>query len=151
MNRQSANPTNPQENFELKIRTMRTLWMALLTSIGLYYGLTVFAGPREEIESSEVVSLILVGIALSTILPSFLIKSKLLARAVEQQQVQLVQQAYIVAWALTETAAILGLLDFFLTGHRHYYILFIIAALGLLLHFPRRDHVANASPKIPIV
>jgi hypothetical protein len=151
MNRQSANPTDPQEDFELKIRTLRILWLALIVSIGLYYALTVFIGPREEIEPNQMVTVVLAVIALSTILISFLIKSKLLTRAVEQQQVQLVQQAYIVAWALTEAAAILGLLDFFLTGHRHYYILFIIAALGQVLHFPRRDHVANASPRIPIV
>jgi hypothetical protein len=151
MNSQSSNPTNPQESFELRIRTIRTLWIALFLSIGLYYGLTVFVGPREDIEPNQMLSVILAGIGLSTVLVSFPIKSKLLSRAVEQQQVQLVQQGYIVAWALTEGAAILGLLDFFITGNRYYYFLFIIAALGQLLHYPRHDHVASASPKNPIV
>lgn len=36
---------------------------------------------------------------------------------------------------------------FFLTGHRHYYLLFIVAACGLLLHFPRREAVMNAAFK----
>jgi hypothetical protein len=51
------------------------------------------------------------------------------------------------AWAITEVAALLGLLDFFLTTDRYYYVLLIIAALGLLLHFPRREHVVNAAFK----
>ena len=150
MNPQSTNPTNPQENFELRLRTLRILWFALFMSIVLYFGLTLFVGPREETESNQMVSLILIVMGLSTTLVSFVLKSKLLTRAVEQQQVPLVQQAYFVALALCEAAALFGLLDFFLTGHRHYYILFIIAALGQLLHFPRREHVVNAFSKTPI-
>ena len=141
---------NPQESFELKLRTLRTLWIALFSSIGFYYALTIFVGLREETDSNPMVSLVLAVVALSTILASFLLKSKLLTRAAEQQQVQLVQQAYILAWALTEAAAIFGLLDFFVTGHRHYYILFIIAVIGFLVNAPRRDHLINAWPKTPI-
>jgi len=70
---------------------------------------------------------------------------------VDQQRVRLVQQAYIVAWAITETAALVGLLLFFLNGNRYYYVLFVIAAAGMLLHFPRREHVINASFKQSIV
>ena len=141
---------NAQENVELRIRTMRTLWLALLMSIGLYYALTIFVGRSADAEPNDMLSLILLVVGLSTILISFLIKSKLLTRAIEQQQVQLVQQAYIVTWAVTEVAALLGLLDFFVTGHRHYYILFFIAVIGMLLHFPRREPVVNASLKTPI-
>jgi len=39
-----------------------------------------------------------------------------LTQSVEQQQPQLVQQGYVIAWAVTEVAALLGLLDFFITG-----------------------------------
>jgi hypothetical protein len=63
----------------------------------------------------------------------------------------MVQQAYIVAWAITEVGGLLGVLDFFTTGDRYYYLLFMIAALGQLLHFPRREHMLNAWGKSPIV
>ena len=89
---------------------------------------------REDREPNPTLSLILIVIGVSATLISFVIKSKLITLAIEQQRIQLVQQAYIVAWAMTEVAALLGMLDFFATGHRHYYILFIIAALGMLLH-----------------
>ena len=127
---------------------MRTLWGAMFFSIILYYVLTFFVGGSENVNAT--VSLMMMGVGLLTTLISFPIKNKLLAKAVEQQQVQQVQQAYIVALALTEVAAMLGLLDFFATGNRYYYVLLIIAALGQLLHFPRREHVVNASFKSPI-
>ena len=120
-------------------------------SIVLYYGLTFFVGPNEERASNDMLSLILIAVGLTTVLISFPIKTMLIAQAVQRQRVQLVQQAYIVALALAEVPALLGLLDFFATGHRHYYVLFLIAALGQLLHFPRREHVVNASSKTPIV
>jgi hypothetical protein len=139
-----------QTNIELRIRTIRTLWIAVLLSIGSYYVFTLVARRPENAEPNNTLFLVLVGIALSTTLISFLIKDKLLNRAVDQQQVPLVQQAYVVALALCEVAALLGVLDFFMTGDRYYYILFIIGACGQLLHFPRREHVINASAKSPI-
>jgi hypothetical protein len=83
----------------------------------------------------------------AAVLVSFLIKSRLLSKALEQQDVGMVQQAYVMAWAIAEVAALLSMLDFFLTNNRYYYALLIIAALGLLLHFPRREAVVNAAFK----
>jgi NADH:ubiquinone oxidoreductase subunit 2 (subunit N) len=136
-----------QANLEQRLRTMRTLWIAMLLSISAYYVFTFFTRRSENISPNRTLSLILLGVALLTTLMSFLVRNMLLTRAVEQQQVQLVQQGYIVAWAVTEFAALLGLLDFFLTGNRYFYLLFIIAACGMLLHFPQREPVINAGFK----
>lgn len=141
------NPNDQQPNIELRIRTLRTLWMALLLSIVVYYVFTIFVKPAGEPTPNPTLSLALLLAGISTTLVSFLIKSRLLSRAVEQQQVPWVQQAYIAGWAINEVAALLGVFDFFVTGHRHYYFLFIVAACGLLLHFPRREAVINAAFK----
>ena len=129
---------------------MRTVWIAMLMSIGFYYAFTFFAKRPEDVEPNSMLFFVLVGIALSTVLISFPIKNKLISQAIEQQHIPLVQQGYIVAWALSEVAALLGLLDFFLTGNRYFYVLFLIAVFAQLLHFPRREHVINASFKKPI-
>jgi|GEM_PF-404925 len=151
MDTQQPNQTELQQQIELRMRTMRTLWIALLLSIGLYYVfMMLFLHRSDEVRSNATLSLILVVIAVSAILSSFLIKSRLLSRAVEQQQVSLVQQAYILAWAVTEVAALLGMLDFLATNDRYYYVFFLIAACGQLLHFPKREHVENASFKSSI-
>lgn len=143
-------PNNTQENVELRLRTMRTLWMGMILSILGYFVLTLFAGRSEDLEPNPTLSLILLAVAAFAALVSFPLKSKLLNRAIEQKQVPMVQQAYIVAWAITEVGGLLGVLDFFMTGNRYYYLLFMIAALGQLLHFPRREHVLNAWAKSPI-
>ena len=145
-----ANQNDPQTKMELRVRTLRTLWIAMLSSIGMYYVFTLFKGRPENVEPNDMLFLVLVFIALSTTLISFPIKNRLLSSAVKHEHVQLVQPGYIVAWALCEVAALLGVVDFFATGNRYYYILFIIGACGQLLHFPRREHLVNASAKSPI-
>ena len=147
MKTQPLNQKDAQPNLEVRIRAMRTLWIGMLLTIGLYYGLTLYAGRRQDIDPNPTLSLILIGVGVMTTLISFVIKSRLLPQAVEERQPQQVQQAYVVSWALTEVASLLGLVDFFATGHAHYYLLFIIGACGLLLHFPRREHVLNAALK----
>lgn len=143
---QPMNQNDPQ-TIETRIRSMRILWLSLLFSLGGFFLLTVLQKPREDITPNPTLSLILLLLGVSTTLISFLVKSRLLTRAVDQQQVPLVQQAYVTAWAVNESAALLGVIDFFVTGHPHYYILLIISALGLLLHFPRREPVMNAAFK----
>jgi len=141
---------NQPENIELRIRTLRTLWLGMLGSIGGYYALTFIVERPEGREPNDMLFLVLMGMALSAALASFPIKSKLISRAIERQDAQLVQQAYIVAWAMCEVAGLLGVLDFFLTANRHYYVLFIIGAVGQLIHFPRREDVMNAAFKRPL-
>ena len=124
---------------------MRTLWIALILSLGGYYVFTLFTERKESLEPNPSLSLTLICVGMVTVLVSFLIKSRLLSKAMEQRSTGMVQQAYVVTWAITEVAALLGLLDFFLTNDRYYYVLIIVAVLGQLLHFPRREHVVNAA------
>jgi len=142
-------PQDLQLKIEPRIRTIRTLWIAMLLSIGSYYVFTRFVGQPKNSNPNSALSLMLVGIGLLTTFISVPIKKKFLAQSVEQQRVELVQQGHIIAWAITEVAALLGILDFFLTGNRYYYVLFLIAAIGQLLHFPRRQQLLDACFKNP--
>ena len=150
MKTQPIDPKSSPMNIEQRMRTVRTIWFAMTITIGLYYMVTLFAGRPEDIEPNDTLSLALLIAGVSSVLVSFLVKHRLISRAIEQRQVQQVQQAYIVAWIMSEVPALLGMLDFFRTSHPHFYVLFIIAAVGELLHFPRREHFEHASINPPI-
>ena len=122
----------------------------MLMSIGFYYAFTFFVSRPEDVEFNSTLFLVMVGIGLLITFISFPIKNKLINQAIEQQHAPLVQQGYIAAWVLSEIPALLGLVYYFLTGNRFFYVLFLIAVLAQLLHFPRREHVINASFKKPI-
>src|SRR5678809_862898 len=101
-NMQPLNQQELQQQIELRMRTLRTLWIAMFLSVGVYYVLTLFLHRSEDLGSNPTLSLVLAVIAVTAILSSFIIKSRILSRATEQQQVSLVQQAYLLAWAVTE-------------------------------------------------
>jgi hypothetical protein len=141
----NTQPSNPQEKLEFTIRRMRLIWLSLLVSFAAFYLVTLLNERPEDAEPNNTLFLVFIVIALTTILVSFVVKKRFFHRAVETQQVELVQQGYIVAGMLCEVGALLGIVDYFSTGDPYYYILIIIAAFGQLLHFPRREHVLNAS------
>ncbi|HXM34753.1 MAG TPA: hypothetical protein VN920_06180 [Pyrinomonadaceae bacterium] len=140
---QSSNQNDLQAKTDARLRVIRTLWSALFLSIGIYYVLTLFTG-HPNVVPNRTVSIALAAAGSFFAIISIPIKQKYLTQSVTEQRVELVQTGYIIAWALTEVAALLGLLDHFIAGNRYYYVLFVIAAGGMLLNSPRRQHVLDA-------
>lgn len=132
-------------------QTLIVLWFALLMSIGMFFIFSLFAAPEISHErSNPPSSLLIVALtALGTFLVilSFVVKRKLLERSVDKQDINLVQKGLVIACAMCEVSAMLGLLERFLIGNREYYLLFLIAAAGTAAHFPRRSHLEAASYK----
>ena len=138
-----------ESNLDKRYQTLVVLWFALLMSIGMYFLFSVLVAPRVINEpGNPSTSLLIVALtALGTLLviASFAVKRKLLERSVEKQDVSLVQKSLVIACAMCEVSALLGLLEHFIIGNREYYLLFLLAAAGTALHFPRRSHLASAS------
>ena len=139
--------TDPQNNVELTLRKLRILWLGGLASLAGFFLLTLLSQRPDNLEPNDTLFLVFVAIALTTTLASFVIKKIFFKQAEEKQQLELVQQGFIVAAALTEVAALLGVVDYFVTGDRYYWVLIIIAACGQLLHYPRRDPFLHATFK----
>ena len=57
------------------------------------------------------------------------------------------QAGFILALALCEVAALMGMVALFVTLSKYAYLLFALGALGMLLHFPRREQVEAAFGK----
>ncbi|HSS22093.1 MAG TPA: hypothetical protein VLL54_18635 [Pyrinomonadaceae bacterium] len=133
-------------------QSMLIVWFALLMSVALYLLLTMLAAPplnlnpRPQSESLLIVGLIAAGAL--TVLSSFLVKKRFMRRAIDEQKPGGVQSAMIVALAMCEVSALLGLLERFAYANREYFWLFVFAAVGMLGHFPKRRHLDAASYKI---
>jgi cation transport ATPase len=134
-------------NVEARLRTMRTLWFALLASLPMYLAFTSFAMQRGQTTNNDWLSFVFAGVATFMVILSFAVKKTLLRRAVETQDIKLVQPAFVVAWAMCEVSALLGVVEYVVAGTRDYIVLFLLSAVGMLLHFPTRQHLINASYK----
>jgi len=142
-----------ENNLDKRYQTLVVLWSALLLGIGSFFLFSVLIAPgignepRNPRSSLLIVALTALGVFLVTV--SFAVKRKLLQRSVEKQDAGLVQQALVIACAMCEASAMLGMLERFLVGKRDYYWLFLFAAAGTALHFPRRSQLEAASYKNP--
>lgn len=137
-------PGDPnQTTIEMRHRTFLILWFAIVMSVLMLLVLAWFTPTRETGDLK--LSLILNCAGIVPLGISFLLKQRILEQSVTKQRLDLVQVAYVLAFALCEMAALLGLMDHFINGSRYYYVGFVFAVLGLLLHFPRQQHLLDAS------
>jgi magnesium-transporting ATPase (P-type) len=116
-----------------------TLWFAMLISVTIFFGIAWIMGSHGS--SNPTLSYTLLGLGSMTVLVSFLLKQQLMQKAINSNDIAALQSAHIVALALCESAALLGMVDHFVTASQTSWFLFAIAALGIVLHFPKKDHL----------
>lgn len=132
-----------QPTIEARYRTLLILWFAICMAVLMFLVLVQFTPTQPS--GNIRLSLILISIAIVPTGISFLFKQRWLEQGINEQKVERVHTAYVLAWALCEVSALLGLLDHFLNGSHYYFVGFVFAGLGLLLHFPRKQHLWDAS------
>ena len=132
-----------------RFQAMLVLWFALSMSVAMFFALSLFMPARIINEPGNqprsLLILALTALGMLLVIISFVLKNRVLARAVEKQEIGLVQQALVMACAMCEASALLGFVEYFLIGGREYYLLFGLAGVGLALDFPRRSHLEAAS------
>lgn len=132
-----------QPDVATRYRVIMILWFAIIMSLMMLLVLVFVAtvnpnGNRRLALILETVTVVPFGI-------SFLVKQRILAKAITEQKVDFVQPGYVAAFALCEMAALLGVVDHFTTNSPYFYVGFLLAGLGLLLHFPQKKYLLQAS------
>ena len=126
--------------------TLLIIWGAILMNVVIFFVMANFIGPDPAtLSDNRLLTVGLSGLGTFTALVSVFFRQKMLARAIEQRRPETVSSAYIVAFAMCEVAALCGLLLRLVTNDPYYYLLFIVAVIGLLLNFPRRIDSASAA------
>jgi uncharacterized membrane protein YdcZ (DUF606 family) len=131
-----------------RYRVMLVLWFALFSTLGVYSLVSLFIHqPNPDDSQSRILTFAFTTVGTLIVVVSIAVKQKFLAQAIEKQQIGLVLTGLIVGMALCEAAALFGLMDRLITGNRYYFVLLIIAGIGMFLHFPRRESLEAASYK----
>jgi len=136
-------PANSDPNISLRYRTLLTLWFAITVSVLTFLALVFVTDIK--MTGNRTLTLVLEMVAVVPFGISFLVKQRILAKAVAEQKLDLVQPGYVAAFALCEVGALLGLVDHFVNGSPYFYIGFLFAGLGMLLHFPQKKYLLAAA------
>jgi len=137
----TLNRGGPPQTAESQHRRTLVIWAAMLASLAGYFALAYALRPRpaEGATANDAVSLALLGAGAAFVLASFIVKNRLLSRAVAEQSLKTATSAYIVGMALAEAAGLLGLASSFVLGGGFPDLLFLVSGVGLLLHYPRGE------------
>lgn len=138
------NPQQIEARVEARHRIVLMIWFSLLMSISIFFVMTIMI-PGNSANPNTTLSFALIGLAFMVVVASVLIKQRIVRRAIEKRDAAMMQTGYVLSFALCESAAIWGLVDHFVTGSTYYYyVAFALGLLGMLLHFPKKDHVRAA-------
>jgi len=136
MNGKPAKPSS-----ESRYRSVQIIWGAQVMALVMFFALTRIVAREFDADADNRVLLLVMAVtSLMAFGLSFVLKAKLISQSTAQSRPDLVTSAYIIAFALCESAALFGLVAHFVTGARESLYFFAPAALGLALHFPRRMH-----------
>ncbi len=145
---QQVNQTpNQAGKLEARYRIQFIVWLALISNVGMFLLIINLIEAPPANADNMMMAWVLLALGIFALALSFILKRKFLSQAIDQGRPEMVQTGLFVALALCEVSALCGLVVFFVTGTKYYYIFFIISVLGMLLHMPRREHLRAASFK----
>jgi F0F1-type ATP synthase membrane subunit c/vacuolar-type H+-ATPase subunit K len=139
---------NPQEieaRVEARFRVFLILWGAILVSVGFLMTLGVVLVSKGT--PNPILSFALVGIGLTMVAVSFVLKQNLVRQAIARNDAGALQVAHILALALCESAALFGLVDRFITTSMTSWFLFAISVAGISMNFPSKEQIRSVSYK----
>ena len=136
-------------------RTMAIIWFVLLMSqfalLGLAYSM---AGDQLQTNVEQgflgaypPVVFCAIMLAVSNLAISFFMRRRANEQAVADQNVKYVQTGLVIACAFCESISIIGMVLAIAFAYPYFYLWFAVGILGIFLHFPRRQHLLDASFK----
>jgi F0F1-type ATP synthase membrane subunit c/vacuolar-type H+-ATPase subunit K len=147
------NQPEADAGFAGRLRMMRIIWVMYLITVGVFVLVSYFARPSADLLTLEYrkdTPALLYGLAavgFSMVIISFVVKGIYYRKAAETRQPAQAQTGFILALALCESAVIFGLVGLFVTWNSNAYLLFVLGALSMILHFPRREQLHAAHRK----
>jgi len=136
---QLINPQEAEITVGARFRVLLILWFGIFASLGFLLLLALLTPGSGQ--PNQTLTFAFLGIGCVVVTVSVFIKRTFTNKAIAQHDAASLQSGYIVAFALSEAAGLFALLDHFITGSSYYYFGFAIAAIGMLLNFPKKDDV----------
>ena len=140
-----TDPREAEAKIAARYQVFLILWISMLSSLLIFLVLTLVIPSSAPF--NRLMSLCLLAAEVFAVILSIFLKNYFLKRAVAEQKLQFLMNGYVVGFALCDAAALLGVFDHMSNNSPYFYFAFIIAGLGLLFHFPKKDHIRAVSYK----
>ena len=135
--------------------TLVIIWFVLMFSQVMFIGVVYFNKPeiftidtsRPILGDQPLFPLLFAVLAVFDLALAFFMRKRAIDQALEERNVRYLQTGLIVGCALCEAISLLGMFLAFAFNYQYFFVWFALGAVGILLQFPRREHVRMASFK----
>lgn len=137
---------NPKAEHQLRIT--KIVWVVFLVSQISFLTALFLAKPdlfridpgAPVLGENPLVPIIFAFLAFANLAFSFLVKSLAVKKAIDEQNLKLLQSGTILALAFCESVSIMGLILAFAFNYQYFFLWFALGIFGILLHYPRRGN-----------
>jgi len=149
MNDQKANGISEDKS----LQTLLVIWAGLLVSQTFFFVLIFitkkhvfefdFSKPLFDQEAPIIP--VVMFVAFSSIVLSFYIRAVFRRKSIDEQNVELVQRALIIACAMCEFSSVIGFVLAVAFDYAYFFILIALGIFATLFHIPRRREIQDAT------
>lgn len=144
-----------KQSVENLYKTNKILWSAFLISQSVFFMVLYTAKPdlfkfdfsKPFLGENFIIVAVFGMMAIMNLFIGMFLRIQSVEKAIDEQNPHLLQTGLLIGLAFCESLSILGLVLAFAFDYQYFFLWFILAIIGMFLHFPRRQNYHNASFK----
>jgi hypothetical protein len=142
-------------DMKVEYKSLVIIWLALLISQVLFFGLILFAkpgiltadAPDNPLGNKPLIALAFAVAAVAFFILSIVLSRQHMRRAVVDHDQGCVQTGLVLGCALSEVSSVLGIVLAFVWNYHYFFLWILLGTLGILINFPRKSFLDAAAPK----
>lgn len=144
-----------KQNVEQLYRTNLIVWSAFLLSQSAFFMALYLSKPElfrfdftKPFLGEDFIVVAIFGLmAIMNLFVGLFLRMQTIERAIEEQKPLMVQTGLILGLAFCESISIMGLVLGMAFNYQYFFVWFILAIIGMFLHYPKRQNYQDASFK----
>lgn len=144
-----------KQNVEQIYRTNLIVWSAFLLSQSAFFTALYLSKPElfrfdftKPFLGEDFIVVAIFGLmAIMNLFIGLFLRTQTTQRAIEEQKPLMVQTGLILGLAFCESISIMGLVLGMAFNYQYFFVWFILAIIGMFLHYPKRQNYHDASFK----
>lgn len=142
-----------KQNVEQLYRTNKVLWSVFLISQSVFFMVLYVVKPAlfqfdfgKPFAGDNLIIVAIFGLmAIFNLFVGLFLRIQTVQRAIDEQNPQMLQTGLILGLAFCESLSILGLVLAFAFDYQYFFLWFILAIIGMFLHYPKRQNYHDAN------
>lgn len=144
-----------KQNVEQLYKTNLILWSAFLISQSFFFMVLYISKPElfkfdftKPFGGENLIVVMIFGfLAIFNLFIGLFLRIQTVQRAIDEQKPMMLQTGLILGLAFCESLSILGVVLAFAFNYQYFFLWFILAIIGMFLHYPKRQNYHDANFK----